>query len=153
MKVFNVISTPARLAVTPLGNRLYEQASDVETITVVTDCGRLVFTSLKGIVTNFRSGGPLVDPFIDQIGDEAKSKLYKVHDIIYTPCAALGMEHPLSRKFGDELLHAGLLWARMDRIRAGLVYRSVRLFGGPAYDEDDALTSANSKLFTFSWQS
>lgn len=153
MKVFDVISDPPRLAVTPLGNRLYEQVTDIEKITVVTDCGRLVFVSYKGFVTNFRSGGPLVDPFIDQVGDEQKSKLYKVHDLIYTPSASLGMEHPLSRKFGDELLRAGLLWAGMSRMKAELVYRSVRLFGGPAYDEDDALTASNSKLFTFSWES
>jgi hypothetical protein len=35
--------------------------------------------------------------------------------------------------------------------KAALVYRSVRWFGGCAYEDDDALTSLNSKLFDFAW--
>lgn len=62
------------------------------------------------------------------------------------------MEHPLSRKKGDQILRAGLLWAGMGAFKAGLVYNSVRLFGHDAYWEDDALTTSNSKLFTFEWR-
>ena len=153
MKVFDVISDPSRLAVTPLGNRLYEQVTDVEKIKVVTDCGNWIFTSYKGFKTNFRSGGILVDRFIDQVGDEQKSKIYKVHDLIYTPCAALDMEHPVSRKLGDEFIKAGLLWAKMSYFKAQTVYAAVRMFGKSAYDDDDELTESNSKLFTFTWES
>ena len=151
MKVYSITSSPAQLKVTPIGNRLYEVAEDV-TIRISTSDGVWVFRFFKGFVTNFRSGGVLVDSFIDQVGDEKKSLVYLVHDAIYTPCAALDFEHPVSRLLGDQFLRAGLRWAGMGSFKASCVYNSVRLFGASAYDEDDALTATNSHLFTFEWR-
>lgn len=139
------------LAVTPMGNRLYRVANDTS-VCVDTDEGVFCFYFKKGFVTNFRSGGPLVDRFVDQVGDEKKSLCYLVHDAIYTPCASLNGHHPISREKGDELLRAALLWAKMEPYKATLVYYSVRWFGESAYEEDDALTSLNSKLFMFEWK-
>lgn len=150
MNVYSITSSPALLKVTPIGNRLYRVAEDV-TIHVSTSDGVWVFRFFKGFVTNFRSGGVLVDSFIDQVGDEKKSLVYLVHDAIYTPCLALDFEHPLSRLLGDKFLRAGLRWSGMGSFKASCVYNSVRLFGASAYDEDDALTAANSRLFTFEW--
>jgi hypothetical protein len=151
MKVNCIATDTLALAVTPIGDRLYKVACDTK-VSVKTDEGVFLFTFLRGFTTNFRSGGVAVDSFIDQIGDERKSLCYLVHDAIYTPCEALGGEHPLSRKKGDQILRAGLLWAGMGSFKAGLVYNSVRLFGHDAYWEDDALTTSNSKLFTFEWK-
>lgn len=150
MKVHDIKIDTMALAVTPLGDRLYKLAQDT-TLKVCTDEGVFVFSLQKGFVTNFRSGGRIVDGFVDQIGDEKKALCYLVHDAIYTPCAALGMEHPLSRKKGDELLRAALVWAGMSRFKASLVYYSVRAFGHSAYWDDDELTAENSKLFNFRW--
>jgi hypothetical protein len=111
-----------------------------------------VFRFFEGFVTNFRSGGVLVDGFIDQVGDEKKSLVYLVHDAIYTPCLALDFEHPVSRLLGDQFLRAGLRWSGMGSFKASCVYNSVRLFGASAYDEDDAFTAMNSRLFTFEWR-
>lgn len=151
MKVCSITISPATLKVTPIGNRLYEVAEDV-TIRISTSEGVWVFRFFKGFVTNFRSGGVLVDSFIDQVGDEKKSLCYLVHDAIYTPCLALDLEHPVSRLLGDQFLRAGLRWAGMGSFKASCVYNSVRLFGASAYDEDDALTATNSRLFTFEWR-
>lgn len=151
MKVNCIATDTLALAVTPIGDRLYKIACDTK-VSVQTDEGVFLFKFLRGFTTNFRSGGVAVDSFIDQIGDEKKSLCYLVHDAIYTPCEALGMEHPLSRKTGDRMLKAGLLWAGMESYKAGFVYNSVRLFGHDAYWEDDALTTSNSKLFTFEWK-
>ena len=151
MKVKVVVAYPQMLKVTPIGNRLYRVAEDV-TIRVSTSDGVWVFRFFKGFVTNFRSGGVLVDSFIDQVGDEKKSLVYIVHDAIYTPCLALDFEHPVSRLLGDQFLRAGLRWAGMGSFKASCVYNSVRLFGASAYDEDDALTATNSSLFTFEWR-
>lgn len=149
MKILNfTMSKP--LAVIPMGNRLYKLADDCD-IEVYTDEGVFIFHAKKYAVTNYRSGGPLVDSFIDQIGDEAVAPWWVIHDLCYTPCAALGMEHPLSRKMADELLRAGLIYAGMSKWKAQVVYTAVRWFGESAYEEDDALTSSNSKLFTFEW--
>ena len=150
MKVKVVVAYPQMLKVSPMGNRLYKVAEDVG-VDVHTDegCFRLKF--YKGFVTNFRSGGVAVDCFVDQVGDEKKALCYLVHDAMYTPCDALKLEHPVSRKKADEILRAGLRYSGMGAFKAGLVYNSVRLFGGSAYEEDDALTSTNSKLFRFEW--
>ncbi len=151
MKVYSITLSPAPLKVTPVGNRLYEVAEDV-TIRIRTSEGVWVFRFFKGFVTNFRSGGVAVDCFVDQIGDEKKALCYLVHDAIYTPCLALDLEHPVSRLLGDQFLRAGLRWAGMGSFKASCVYNSVRLFGASAYDEDDALTATNSRLFTFEWR-
>lgn len=150
MKVYSITIDGFALAVTPMGNRLYRISSDTR-VTVKTDEGNFDFYFKRGFVTNFRSGGALVDRFVDQIGDEKKALCYLVHDAIYTPCAALNGHHPVSRELGDLLLRESLKWAKMEAYKAELVYLSVRWFGACAYDEDDALTSLNSKLFDFEW--
>lgn len=149
MKILG-IEKSGPLKVTPIGNRLYKVAEDFG-VTIYTDEGILDFFIRAGFVTNFRSGGVAVDPFVDQVGDEDKALWYLIHDLIYTPCAALDMEHPLSRKLGDQLLREGLIYSKMPKWKATAVYCSVRLFGDWAYSQDDALTSSNSKLFTFHW--
>lgn len=151
MRIIGLNTDTLALAVTPMGNRLYKVATDTS-VSVATDEGYFVFKFKAGFVTNFRSGGVAVDAFVDQVGDEKKALCYLVHDAIYTPCAALGMEHPLSRKKGDELLRDALKYAGMPKWKAGLVYRSVRWFGHSAYWEDDALTGSNAKLFSFEWR-
>lgn len=83
--------------------------------------------------------------------DERKALCYLIHDAIYTPCAALNLEHPLSRAKGDLLLRETLKFSGMGSFKANVVYRSVRMFGESAYREDDALTATNSKLFDFEW--
>lgn len=154
MKVKNIIIDTAdrrnEICVCPLGNRFYRLATDT-IIRIITDEGDFVFSFDAGFVTNFRSGGILIDRIIDQIGDLWQQAAYLCHDATYTPCAALKMEHPVSRKLADELLRAVLVHAGMSKFKASLVYNSVRLFGKSAYEDDDELTETNSKLFTFEW--
>lgn len=136
--------------VEPLGNRLYK-LSEFTRVIVQTDEGKFVFEFKPGFITNFRSGGVLVDSFVDQIGNGNTQLAYLCHDAIYTPCASCGGEHPVSRKLGDQILKAMLLYAGMGKFKASVVYSSVRAFGSGAYDEDDALTASNSKAFNFTW--
>ena len=96
MKVNSITIDGFALAVTPMGNRLYRIARDTS-VSVKTDEGNFDFYFKRGFVTNFRSGGPIVDRFVDQVGDEKKAICYLVHDAIYTPCASLNGHHPLSR--------------------------------------------------------
>lgn len=150
MKIYAVtLSTPS-LAVTPLGDRYYKLSNDT-VVYVHTPEGCLTFSFKSGFVTNFRSGGRLVDGFIDQIGDEHKAIIYLLHDAAYTPCASCNGEHPLSRAMADEILRDGLAWAGMSKFKRNLVYYSVRAFGRKAYEEDDHLTETNKELFSFTW--
>lgn len=150
MKVTSIAMDRPSLAVTPIGNRYYKVAQDTR-ISVFTDSGCFDFYFKEGFVTNFRSGGRLVDGFIDQVGDEKKSLIYLIHDAFYTPCEYCKGEHPVSRELADEFLRDGLEWAGMGWFKRNLVYRSVRLFGKSAYAEDDHLTETNKLLFTFQW--
>ncbi|MEE0937744.1 MAG: hypothetical protein UIG52_06905 [Bacteroidales bacterium] len=119
---------------------------------ISTDVGVFTFAFDFGFITNFRSGGVLVDFFLDQIGTTLVQLAYLLHDACYTPCFMLAGEHPVSKKLADELLKAMLIYAGMSSWKASLVHTSVKLFGKSAYDEDDELTEENSKLFTFSWE-
>lgn len=155
MKIQTVIVNGRRdkfsLEVIPMGNRLYKLSKPLY-IRVYTDEGVFCFYFDFGFVTNFRSGGVLVDFFLDQIGTTLVQIAYLLHDACYTPCLALEMEHPISRKLADEMLRAMLEYAQMDAVQSWIVHKSVRLFGGSAYEEDDELTAGNSKLFTFNWE-
>lgn len=150
MNVYSIVMDKPCLAVTPLGNRYYKLAQDTK-ISVITDIGCLELGVKQGLVTNFRSGGPLVDRFVDQIGDEQKSLIYLIHDLMYTPCDDCNGEHPVTRELADEFLRAGLEWAGMGKFKRNVVYYAVRAFGKSAYEEDDDLTDTNKVLFTFSW--
>lgn len=155
MKIKSVIVNGRRdkfsLEVIPMGNRLYKLSKPLY-VRVYTDEGVFTFSFDFGFVTNFRSGGVLVDFFLDQIGTTLVQIAYLLHDACYTPCLALEMEHPISRKLADEMLRAMLEYAQMDAVQSWIVHKSVRLFGGSAYEEDDELTAENSKLFTFNWE-
>lgn len=134
----------------PTGGRLYRILT-MNKVEVMTDEGKFTYIIYPNFVTNYRSGGPLVDIFIDQMGSIWSQLAYLVHDLNYTPCLASRMEHPLSRKASDGLLKAMLIFGKMGFVRARIVYRTVRLFGGLAYKEDDSLTELNSQLFRFEW--
>ena len=150
MKVIK-ITTNHTLLVTPLGDRLYRVGTPIK-ITIATDEGTLVYSFKEGFITNFRSGGPLVDRFVDQIGDAEKAICYLVHDAAYTPCKACDGEHPISKALADTILRESLILAGMSKWKARIVYTIVYLFGDSAYEDDDNLTFANSKLFSFEWR-
>ena len=150
MNVYSIAMDRPSLAVTPIGNRYYKVAQDTR-ISVFTDSGCFEFGVKSGLVTNFRSGGPLVDRFVDQVGDEQKSLIYLIHDLCYTICDDCNGGHPVTRELADEFLRAGLEWAGMGKLKRNVVYYAVRAFGKSAYEEDDHLTDTNRVLFTFSW--
>lgn len=141
----------AEVSVIPLGYRYYSLYKPY-VISVYTDVGILTFAFKEKFITNYRSGGKLVDFFIDQIGNAKTQIAYLLHDACYTPCFMLAGEHPVSKKLADELLKAMLIYAGMSSWKASLVHTSVKLFGKSAYEEDDNLTEENSKLFTFTWE-
>lgn len=66
MKIL-AITKSAPLTVVTMGNRLYRLPGPF-LARVITDEGAFVFKFVGGFVTNFRSGGVLVDAFVDQIG-------------------------------------------------------------------------------------
>lgn len=141
-----------KIPVQPLGNRYYAIYFPTK-IEIFTDEGTLIFNVKPELKINYRSGGKIVDMFIDQIGNYQTQVSYLVHDMCYTPCQKLDMEHPVSKELADELLYQMLVYAGMSKWKAKIVKLSVKLFGNSAYYEDDELTEKNSKLFSFAWLS
>lgn len=125
-----------------LGDRYFQLLEDTK-ISVCTDEGVFEYKIGAGFVTNFRSGAPLVDWFIDQLGNNLHQVCWLVHDANYTPCINKCYEHAVSRKTADDLLHAMLLFADEKRWKANLIWSAVRLFGESAYKDDDAFTFDN----------
>jgi hypothetical protein len=141
-----------------LGNRYYELAEEKTHIEINIrkvdgSLVTLVYDFARYFVTNFRSGGVLVDGFVDQIGTELEQICWLVHDCDYTPCELLKGKHPLSKNDADELLYVMLAFAGLPAWKDKAVWASVHVFGASAYRDDDELTEKNSKLFTFGYQS
>ena len=146
MKVNNIVfNTPDGIAVKALGDR-YFQILKTLIITVLTDIGVFRYKIRPPFVTNFRSGSPMADRFIDQFGDILHQAAWIVHDANYTPCINKCFEHAVDRKTADDLLHAMLLYAGESKFKADMVWCAVRLFGRSAYEDDDSLTVGNYPL-------
>jgi hypothetical protein len=135
------------LEVSPQGDRLYK-LDDIR-IDIWTEKYKYTYIFDKGFITNFRSGGFLIDFFIDQIGNQLEQICWICHDGAYTPCSSLGDLHPISRYEADNLLRAMLRFAKVSKVKYQLIYRNLRMFAGSAYSKDDELTPTNKKLFEF----
>lgn len=156
------------IEMTALGNRFYKLTKPHSVNFVLKDLKlnkiyTLSANYLAGFITNFRSGGPLVDFFIDQIGNQDMQELYLFHDAAYTPNSLVLGEpkHLLSKAKADEILRAGIVlaldrnpkrWRWANRAKARIVKLAVTLFGGSAYFDDDAVTDKNSALFTITYK-
>ena len=134
-----------------IGDRFYRLSAPLN-VNVFTDGKQYLYSFETGFVTNCRSGGKLVDGFIEQIGDTLHQLCWLVHDANYTPCDSPMCEgaHPVPRDEADELLRAMLKVAGESRFRRNAIYYSVRLFGKKAYTEDDQYTGWNAGQFIFS---
>ena len=144
MTIKKIIYPENGLHLRALGNRYFEVVKPTY-IGVVTDAGKIEVTIRPGFVTNFRSGGLAVDRFIDPIGDDLHQLCWLVHDCCYTPCINQCYKHAIDRKTADELLLAMLLYARESKLKARIIWASVRMFGSSAYKDDDAFTFENYK--------
>ena len=157
------------IEMTALGNRFYKLAKPHSVDFLVKDLDLdKIYTIraryLAGFITNFRSGSPLVDFFIDQIGNQDMQELYLFHDAAYTPSSLLDgePEHLVPKSKADEILRAGIVfafdknpkrWKWANRAKARTVKLAVALFGDSAYNDDDAVTDKNSALFTITSES
>lgn len=136
-----------------LGNRYYclAQKTKIE-ITIKLSVGSLrilTYNFEPNFITNFRSGGILVDGFIDQLGTELEQICWLIHDSNYTICSFLNDKHPLTKNDADNLLYNMLLFAGLNKFKDKIIFESVQLFAYSAYYKSDDLTNTNKKLFSF----
>lgn len=146
MKVTKIIA-PGYISLTPLGNRRFKVNRRITIEMVTSDGFKLTAWVHRNYVTDFRSGGPLVDRFIDQFGETPEIQCcYLMHDLFYTRRA--DKTHFKTREYADEILRESLICAGLPKWKAWLVWSAVRMFGKPAYDNDDEYSIPNMTRFT-----
>lgn len=148
MKLLNVEIMNSPIYVTIAGDRYFRNEREL-TIKVTTDAQILEYTLLPGFVTDFRSGGPLVDHFIQQFGTELMQAAYICHDIAYTPMFTdEGRRgHQIEKPFADALLEQMLIFAQVKKWKARIVWLALKLFGKKSYVKDNAYSVENAKKY------
>ena len=110
------------------------------------------FSVYPGAIIDFRSGGPLVDFFTEQIpADPIQCAAYIAHDMLYTKCY-FG-DHFCSRAAADEILRKLLLLGGMSKLKAWIIYKAVRIGAEKAYRDEDKYSEKNKYLFSIIWSS
>lgn len=139
------------VVVQPIGNRHYALDNEELKITVITkEDGIFKLTVLENFLTDFRSGGPLVDLFIDQIGSTTdKQVCYIFHDAAYNTLP--NGQHILSKDIADELLRAMLVFVGVSKWKASMVKFAVAHFGDKAYNVEDQYSEQNHDKIKFEW--
>lgn len=145
MKVTAIIP-PLYIALRPLGNRRFAVVRGFDFEMRLSDHTKLIARVHKNYVTDFRSGGPLVDRFIDQFGETPKIQCcYLMHDLFYTRRA--NGTHFKTKAFADEVLRESLICAGLPSWKAKMVWAAVKLFGKSAYEDDDEYSIPNATRF------
>jgi hypothetical protein len=119
------------------GQDLYRLKQRVE-LRVKTTEGVLHYTMFPGFLTNMRSGSHAIDVIIPKFTENNRYNLALLcHDFNYTRLT--NGDHPVSRELADALLKQMVLMSReLGSFKAALMYRVVRLFGGSAYESQNA---------------
>lgn len=135
----------------PVGDRHYALHEPVHFKIHFGDHGQFEFDANRECCIDFRSGGPLVDFFIDQMGENENIQFaYIMHDMFYT--AGPNGKHAVSRAFADDRLYDVLIYGGMPKWKAWLVHKAVRLFGRQAYEQEDIWSTYNKYNFTIKWE-
>lgn len=150
MKLENVEILNTPICVTIVGDRYFRNEKEL-IIKVTTDTQILEYTLLPGFVTDFRSGGPLVDVFIQQFGTELMQAAYICHDIAYTPMFTSEghRDHQIAKDFADALLEQMLVFANIKPWKAKIVHFALTCCGKKAYMNDNAYSVENSTRYKF----
>lgn len=150
MQVSRFTATP--LEVTFAGENLYRLAIDYQ-VDIYTDEGLLRWNLLAGFPTNMRSGSHAIDPVIPKFTDNREyNAALLCHDAAYTKTC--DGEHYITKLLADTLLRQMVvLSGQLGNIRAGLMYRMLRMFGNSAYEEDNTGCYAGADAFMkFQWR-
>ena len=154
------VKTP-QVLMTTVGNRHFKIKNrvtftirlDFDDLMVEPNVARPLFITFDvypEAVIDFRSGGPLVDFFTDQIPDnEIQRAAYIAHDMLYTKC--YHGDHFCSKDAADLILYKLLLLGGMSKVKAWLIYKAVQIGGKSAYTDEDKYSPYNKHLFSIRW--
>jgi len=135
---------------------LYEISEPVD-ITIRTDEGVLRYFIRPGFLTDMRSGSHCIDPIIPKFTKNNKYNLaILVHDVNYTK-NEMGTHFIEDRQKCDELLRQMAIQSgEIGSVKAAIMYRAVRMFGGSAFNADNEKYYGGrgaevSKFMRFRW--
>lgn len=149
MELRNIEILNPPILMTIAGDRYFRLEKEL-TILVTTDSAVVEYKVMPGFVTDFRSGGPIVDLFIKQFGSNLMQAAYICHDIAYTPMFTEDgcRSHQIKKDFADALLEQMLVYAHEKKWKARVVKWALRFFGKKAYMKDNAFSVENSKRYS-----
>jgi hypothetical protein len=119
------------------GKDLYRLIERVEAKVKTTE-GVLHYIMLPGFLTNMRSGSHAIDGIIPKFTENNRYNVaLAIHDLNYTRLA--NGSQPVSRLVADNVLRQmAVMSGEIGSFKAALMYRVVRLFGGSAYESQNA---------------
>lgn len=92
----------------------------------------------KGMLTDLASVPRAAWALVAPVGPHLEASI--VHDFLYIAWQDLGIEaRDIDREFADNVMHAGMVEAGVDRSQIVMIYSAVRAFGGPVYKKPDPL--------------
>lgn len=143
IKSVDILNSPVLLTIA--GDRYFRIEKPIE-IEVTTNRLKILYSLEPGYVTDFRSGGPLIDFFIKQFGTDLMQAAYICHDIAYTPLFTEDgtRVHVINKRFADSLLEQMLVYAQVQKWKAKIVHFVLYLFGRKSYVKDNDFSVENS---------
>jgi len=134
------------------GVDLWRLTAKVE-VEVFTNEGKLCYTMHPKFPTNMRSGSHCIDWLIPKFtGNNRYNLAILCHDFAYTKLA--NGFNPITRENADELLRQMcILSGELGSVRAGIMYRALRIGGASAYESENTgdYTDAE-KYMEFKWR-
>lgn len=121
MKV-NLCAIDKQIEIIPRGDRWYEIPFDF-IVHVYTDCGHYTISVAKGFMFDGRSGGPLCDFIVPNLGTQPILKCWLIHDI-------MAYDIGFSFKETNQILHDNLIRAGVGSFKAWTVQSAVSLSDG-----------------------
>jgi hypothetical protein len=149
LKVYDFIGSQI---ITEFAGKDLWRLKELVCVSVFTNEGTLCYTMFPKFPTNMRSGSHLIDWLIPKFTENNKYNLAILcHDFAYTKLP--NGSNPLSRKLADELLRQMcILSGELGNVRAGIMYRALRIGGGSAYDSENAGDYKDAgKYMGFEW--
>ena len=127
MKVDYIATSPMEPAFIPIGGGKWKLSEDT-VIRIHTNEGVLCFYAQEGFITDFRSGGRLVDYIAPRVGNLKIALSWFTHDLMYRlKCVSKGLS--------DEILRQSLIIGGLSPWRAKLVKSGLWFGGRGAYDD------------------
>jgi len=102
------------------------------------ESAKRTITVPKGMLTDLASVPRFAQTIVARVGPHLEASI--VHDFLYIAWQDLGLE-PRGNDwlFADNIMHAGMVEAGVDRSQIVMIYAALRGFGWPVYKKPDPL--------------